>query len=175
MEKVKTLVTNKKAVLAMVYFATLVGVATVTPMIGHIQPITGPLVNATLFLGAILLGPSTAVLVGLVPSLIALSVGTLPAILAPMVPFIMVSNAILIITFAYLRKSSFWGAVIMASLLKFAFLLATSSVVINLLLKKEVAAKVATMMSWPQLVTALAGGFIAYTILKGVKRLKKQQ
>jgi len=59
-----------------------------------------------------------------------------------------------------------------ASVLKFIFLFTTSSVVINLLLKKEIATKVAEMMSWPQLLTALGGGVIAYIFLNSLKKVK---
>jgi len=44
-------------------------------------------------------------------------------------------------------------------------------VVISLLLKKEVASQVSLMMSWPQLVTALAGGVLAWVFLRGAKRI----
>jgi len=42
--------------------------------------------------------------------------------------------------------------------------------VMNLILKKELALKVSTMMSWPQLLTALLGGLIAYLFLKSTKK-----
>lgn len=171
MQNIKALAwENKKTIATITYFVLLVGIATVAPLF-HSQPITGPIVNATLFVSVVLLGTSEALLVGLIPSVIALSVGTLPAVLAPMIPFIMLSNAVLIIVFALIRKSNYWAAVILASLLKFLFLLATSSVVINLLLKKEVATKVAAMMSWPQLLTALGGGLLAFIFLKVIKKV----
>ncbi|TSD05139.1 MAG: [Fe] hydrogenase subunit HymD [Parcubacteria group bacterium Athens0714_12] len=110
-----------------------------------------------------------AILIGLIPSLIALSTGLLPPVLAPMIPFIMAGNTILILTFSYLKEKNFWLGVISASFLKFIFLFSASSIVINLLLKKEIAAKVALMMSWPQLLTALSGGLLAYLFLKFFK------
>ncbi|PIR92822.1 hypothetical protein COT99_04115 [Candidatus Falkowbacteria bacterium CG10_big_fil_rev_8_21_14_0_10_43_10] len=77
----------------------------------------------------------------------------------------------MIIIFAYFWQKNFWSGMIMASLLKFAFLFSASSLVINLLLKKEIAAQVAAMMSWPQLLTALTGGLIALAFLKGIKKI----
>ena len=102
--------------------------------------------------------------------MIALSAGLLPAILAPMIPFIMLSNAILIMTFSALKKKNYWLNIAIGSTFKFLFLFATSSIVINLLIKKEIAQQVALIMSWPQLLTALAGGVIAYPIIKLIKR-----
>ena len=110
-------------------------------------------------------------LVGLLPSLVALASGLLPASLAPMVPFIMVGNAILILTFNFFKKRNFWLSVGIASFLKFLFLFSTSSIVINLLLEKEVAQRAALMMSWPQLVTALVGGALACLVLKASRRV----
>jgi len=160
----------KTALIKLAMFAGLVGIATFAPLLGHQQMITGPLVNATLFLSVILLGRESAILVGLIPSLIALWSGLLPPILAPMVPFIMFSNTLLILVFGMLKKK-YWLGMIFASALKFIFLLSTSSIVINLLFKKEIATQVAQMMSWPQLVTAIAGGIIAFLILKSSRKI----
>jgi len=171
MNQIKILALKRERVLILAQFAVLVGIATVAPLF-HQQAVTGPIINATLFVSVILLGAQNAILVGLIPSLIALSVGLLPPILAPMIPFIMASNTILIIVFDYLKERSFWLRVILASVLKFIFLFSTSSIVVNLLLKKEIASKVVTIMSWPQLLTALAGGLIAYIFLKNIKTNK---
>jgi uncharacterized membrane protein len=108
------------------------------------------------------LGPQNAILVGLIPSVVALSTGLLPAVLAPIIPFIMISNTILILTFAYLRRKNFWLGVTAASVLKFVFLFSMSAMVMD--------SKMASMMSWPQLLTALAGGVIAYLALKSFKK-----
>jgi len=151
-------------------FFSLLAIATVAPMFIHSQPITGPLINATLFITASFLGIEAAIMVGLIPSVIALSFGLFPAILAPMVPFIMISNALLVIVFGLVQKKNYWLGIVSASLLKFIFLFATSSVVIGLLTKKEIAAKVAGIMSWPQLLTALVGGIIAWLVIRTIKR-----
>jgi len=165
MEKTKILALKRKTIVNSITFVLLLGVATIAPLF-HFQPVTGPIVNATLFIAATLLGVQNAIFIGLLPSTIALSAGLLPPVLAPMVPFIMLGNTILIVAFNYLRKKNYWLGVISASVLKFLFLFGASSIVINLLLKREVATKVAVMMSWPQLATALTGGIIAYLFLK---------
>ena len=170
MNQVKTLIIKKEKIFVLSQFIALVGIATAAPLL-HQQAITGPIVNAVLFISVVLLGIRGAVLIALVPSLIALSVGLLSPVLAPMVPFIMTGNIILILVFSYLRKKNYWLAIVSASLLKFLFLWGTSSIVINLLFKKEIAAKIAMMMSWPQLLTALTGGLIAYLFLKSLKKI----
>jgi len=143
---------------------------TVAPLVKQ-QLIVGPIVNATLFISAATIGTAGAIMVGLVPSVISLSVGLLPPVLAPVIPFIMISNALLVSVFAIFRKRNFFLGIVAASIIKYLFLYVTSSVVINLLLKKEVASSVAQMMSWPQLVTALAGGVLAWVFLRGAKRI----
>jgi len=143
---------------------------TVAPLVKQ-QLIVGPIVNATLFISAATIGTAGAIMVGLVPSVISLSVGLLPPVLAPVIPFIMTSNALLVSVFAIFRKRNFFLGIVAASVVKYLFLYATSSMVISLLLKKEVASSVAQMMSWPQLVTALAGGVLAWVSLRGAKRI----
>lgn len=170
MNKIKVLAIPRKKVFAIAQFAALLGIAVLAPLL-YSQPVTGAIVNATLFVSAVLLGTQSAILIGLIPSLIALSVGLLPIALAPMVPFIITGNAILILVFGFFKKKNYWLGVISAGVLKFLFLFSSSSIVIDLILKKEIAQKAAAMMSLPQLFTALAGGAIAYLILKSVKKI----
>lgn len=169
MNNTKILAINKEKVIYLVKFIALLSTATLAPLLQQ-QAIAGPLVNATLFIAVMLLGTKNAILIGLIPSLIALSTGLLPPVLAPMIPYIMVGNTLLILAFGYFQKKNYWSGVVLASVLKFAFLFATSSLVMNLILKKEIAQKVATMLSWTQLLTALAGGILAYAFFKLYKR-----
>jgi len=155
MVNTKTLIVNNKA-FAFSQFIVFVLIATFAPLLKQ-QMLTGPIVNATLFLSTIYLGSQAGIMVGLIPSIISLSVGLLPLALTPMIPFIMVSNALLILTFSYLKNKNFWLAMITASVLKFAFLYTTSF---------NIAPKLAFMMGIPQLLTALVGGLIAYSFLK---------
>lgn len=166
----KALTITKINITRLTWPVTLILVASILPHYIHNQLITGTIVNATLFLGATMLGSGLAATIGLVPSVAALASGLLPLALAPMVPFIMISNAILVLAFSSLRKNNFWLAAITASLLKYLFLLATTSVVTKIILQKTTAiAAATTMMNWLQLATALVGATIAYGILKSSK------
>jgi len=170
MNQIKTLTIKREITFILIQFVVLVGIATVAPLFGQ-QAITGSIVNAVLFITVAILGLPAAILAGLVPSLIALSIGLLPSILAPMIPFIIMGNITLVLVFDYLRKRNYWLGMISASILKFLFLFSTSSIMVNLILKKEIAQKMAIMMGWPQLLTALAGGLIAYLFLKRIKKI----
>src|SRR5690606_3473154 len=123
------------------------------------QPITGPVVNALLFATALWLGPWTAVGVGALTPVVAYGRGILAAPLGPMIPFIAVANALMVVVFhASYKQGRHALAVAAASVAKFA-LLATA---VRLLV--EVPQPVAMMMQWPQLMTALAGGYLAVAL-----------
>jgi hypothetical protein len=150
----------------------LIGIAVAAPLLIHQQLITGSIINAELILGASILGVSDGLLIGLIPSTIALVVGILSPALAPMIPFIILSNAILVLVFSYLSKINYWLGAIAASICKFAFLYATSSVVINLLLNKQLTPAVRQTMNLIQLFTALMGSLLAFGAIKIISKLK---
>lgn len=157
-----------------VEISILSAVAILAPLIGNAigkQAITGPIVNATLFIAIIRLRKEQAFLVALIPSCIALGVGLLPTNLAPMVPFIMLSNILLMLVFKWSKQGfNYFVSVFIASFAKFAFLALTSYLILDRFLKTNVAAKVAQMMNWPQLVTALLGGLLAWSVLYVVNK-----
>ncbi|MDA3839707.1 MAG: hypothetical protein PF572_01330 [Patescibacteria group bacterium] len=173
-EKIGTL--SRVQVETLTKFLLISGLAIMIPFYVHIQWLTGPIVNALLILSLFLVGIRSAVFVALVPSVVALSVGLLPAILAPMIPFIMISNIIFVLVIDFTvnaiknEKVSYWSAILIASLVKFTFLFLSVSVISKLLIKSELAVKVAQILSWPQFYTALLGGVIAFAILKWLKK-----
>lgn len=171
MEKIRADVLHREKSLATAKFAIILGLSVLAPLF-KIQMVTGPMVNALLFIATVILGPSSAMLIGLLPSAFSIAAGLLPWVLAPMIPFIMISNAILIFTFHYFQKKNYWLGVAIASVFKYAFLFITSQTLVTLLMKGAPAAKAAAiMMSWPQLVTALIGGVVAYLFLKFIKKI----
>lgn len=124
------------------------------------QWVTGTLVNTALFLAAFRLPFANAVLVAIVPSTIALSRGLLPLPMAMLIPYIMIANVLLISVFKGLNKKPLIG-VIIASLVKFSFLY-----VLTLIVASKLSSPLIVMLQWPQLITALAGGFLALAIIK---------
>lgn len=148
-------------------YSSLLLLSVFLPSIIHQQAITGPLINAILLLATVTLGTSAALTIGLIPSVVALSRGLLPAVLAPVVPFIMLANAVYVLVFYSLQRKNYVGAVVTASLSKFGLLYLVSQHLLATLLPQQFLSKAAAMMSWPQLVTALTGGVIAWVVLKG--------
>jgi hypothetical protein len=127
------------------------------------QWITGTIVNAILFLAVWRVGLVNAAFVGALPSSIALLRGLLPAPMAVLIPFIILSNIILVAAFFALKKYPLAG-VIASSFVKFLFLFAVTSFFL------KVASPLLVMMHWPQLFTALAGGLIAVGVIKKFKK-----
>jgi len=146
-----------------------VAIAVLAPYFGH-QLITGSIVNALLFISVITMGLESAFLLCLVPSLISIYTGLFPVALAPMVPFIMTGNALLVLTFSKFSKNNFWLGAISASIIKFIFIWGVGTLLANSVLY-GIAPKVAMIISWPQLATALAGACIAYLFLKTIKKI----
>ena len=164
---------------AIIRFLVLAGIATLLPFYVHIQWLTGPIINAILILTLFLVGIRAALILCLIPSLVALGSGLLPAILAPVVPFIMLANALLVLTVDWFyrnllsQKNGYWLGLVIGALLKFLFLFSSIVIISRVLIKQELANKVAQMMSWPQFATAVIGGILAYLFLKKMGRLNK--
>lgn len=123
------------------------------------QWITGTIVNAIIYLAVWRVGVVNAAFVTALPSSIALLHGLLPAPMAILIPYIILSNIILAGVFFALKKHPLWGVTI-ASLAKFIFLFTITAYFL------KVASPLLTMMQWPQLVTALAGGLFAVGIIR---------
>jgi hypothetical protein len=166
----KTLSNNRVVFVSLVQFVIFLSATMLAPMI-HNQLITGSIVNAMLFISVVTLGVFGAVLLSLAPSLIALFSGTLPISLAALIPFIMISNIILVLTFNYLKNYNYYLRVFGAALLKFIFLYSMATLIANFLLSGFNANLAITMFSWPQLLTALIGGIFAHLFLKFNKNL----
>jgi hypothetical protein len=162
---------------AIAKFLGLAVTATILPFFIHLQWVTGPIINAILILILFLVGIRSALVVCLVPSLMALSGGLLPVILSPVVPFIMISNVIFVLSIDWLYNQNkkeiqgYWLGVLAGAGLKFLFLLLSVNFIGKLLIKQELTIKVAQMMSWPQFATAIAGGLIAWAVLKWLRRV----
>lgn len=171
MANTRAIVVDKTKTNVLVTWVFIIGIALIAPLF-PLQQVTGPIINALLFVAVIMLGLRQALVVCFMPSIMALSAGLLSPILLPIVPFIMLSNVVLVVVFSYLHQKNYWLGIISASLLKFIFIWSTTSAVANLFIKNSKAIQaVATMMSWPQLISALAGGVIAYVFLKTIKRI----
>ncbi len=130
------------------------------------QYITGPIINAVLLSGAVLIGPWGAVAVGLLTPLTAYLLGQLNPVLAPAIPFIMAGNAVLALMFGYGRRTNVYLAVIAAAVVKYLVLAGAVRYIVQL------PPKVAVALQVPQLITALLGGVVALLVLEALAAAK---
>jgi riboflavin transporter len=151
--------------------------ATFLPFVIHIQWVTGPLVNALLILILFIVGLRSALVMCFVPSLMALAGGLLPFALAPVIPFIMLGNVVFILAVDYFYKSAkkeingFWIGVAIGAALKYLFIWFNANLMVTYFMHNELGVAMARLVSWPQFATAVAGGAIAWVILKWLKRI----
>lgn len=145
-------------------FSIFVAIAVTAPYFLN-QLVTGSIVNALLFIAVFVLGIESALLLCFIPSIISIYTGLLPTVLIPMIPFIIIGNVLLVLTFYFLRKKEFLIGVIPAILIKFLFIFVVGNILASTILN-GIASKVILMVSWPQLATATAGACIAFLFLK---------
>lgn len=165
--KILTLATTVETRTRQLLLAVCFTLLLVIPATIHQQAVTGPLVNALLLLSFLLFGRAKAFFFALLPSSMALAAGLLPLPLSPMLPFIMISNCLYIATFAHLFQPSVKvaiKAILFAALVKAAFLLGILTYLISPLLPATLTQEMFFMMSFAQLWTAVAGGFLALGI-----------
>lgn len=140
------------------------------------QFFTGPIVNLSLYMAVYTVNPLSGVFVGISTPVVAIMIGIIPSILAPMVPFIMLGNSALSLTFGLLMKRNKIVAIILASTVKFLLLAISARIILPFaleLLKIDIPqGKIAALIAiftLPQLLTALAGGFLALAIMKVIR------
>ena len=154
----------------------LISLTLVLEMIGLPQPLTGPLVNMMLFLTILILGRFAGMTLGSITPIIAAFRGQLPALLVPFIPFIIIGNILLVIVYFLLKNQpteqspkigksvSHWIGICAASITKFLWLYLSAKFVLPLVFGKALPPLFISMMSLPQLFTALLGGFLATII-----------
>ncbi|MBZ4666616.1 ECF transporter S component [Mahella sp.] len=152
--------------------AVLLAITLVVQMIGLPQPVTGPLVNAMLFLSGAFVGAISGIIIGLLTPWIAFLRGILAPPLAPMIPFIMIGNGVMVLLFWLGRQfmGKRWGSVIgiaAGSIVKFLILSSAVRFVVS------VPQPIAQAMQLPQLINALIGGFAALAIEAAIKAVLK--
>ncbi|HHY46105.1 MAG TPA: ECF transporter S component [Firmicutes bacterium] len=149
--------------------AVLLALTLAFQMLGLPQPVTGPAVNAMLLLSAIFVGALGGAVIGLFTPWIAFIRGILAAPLGPMIPFIMIGNAALVLVFSAVRnagRKALWAGVtgvVAGAVVKFLILSSAVRYVV------EVKPPIARAMQLPQLFTALTGGVIALAVAGAIQ------
>lgn len=137
--------------------------------LGHSQLVTGSIVNAALFLSAVLLPGMLFLPIIVLPSLgvwgRGLIFGPLTPLLVYFAPFIWLGNLSLILVFKRVFPSlGYFLSAFLASLVKMSLLFLAANFFFRL---KLVPGLFLTAMGINQLITAWLGGFLASLLLKG--------
>ena len=157
--------------------AIILSLTIVIQLAGFPQPITGPLINAMLFITATLFGNLAGIILGCLTPTAALIRGQLPPVLAPMVPFIALGNIVLVLTYNFvIRQKSFkknhlqsinkYVGVLLAAFFKFVFLYLSVKIILPVVLNIPLHSKIAVLMTTPQFITAIIGGIIALMMVR---------
>ena len=154
---------TRKLVLAALFTAMTVVLQSILQPLG--TGIVGPIVNFMLIISLLLIDVRYAVLIGVITPFIALMVGLMP--IFALVPFIAVSNAILIVVFAYFRNKENryvkYLGLVAAAFFKFVFLAVSIRTIVPFFVSK-IPDKLIAAMTLPQFYNAIIGGALALLV-----------
>ena len=142
------------------------------------QFFVGPAVNAILILTAVICGGTYGVLVGSLTPILAYLTGQLSSALGPFIPFIIIGNIILVLSFIILNRRGKYGeflGIIIGSFIKYLFLSTSASKLIHLFklnMPTKIVNKLVITMGIPQLITSLLGGAFALLLIEILRKRK---
>ena len=156
--------------------ALLLAIIAMIQMFGRLIPngnlVVGSIVNACLLIAVATVGLRGAAILSFLAPFTSLISNHAPiaAALLPFAPVIVVGNFVYAAIFYYMMKKNKIAGVALGSVAKFGILYVGVTVFLSLMSFPKFAAVLLVLFSWPQLITALIGGFIALTV---IKRLEK--
>ena len=166
-----TILEKKNEILKTIFLAIFLTLAICSPLFLKNKFIISTLINTILLLSVFMLGITRSIVVCIVPSIVAISVGLLPSILLPFIPFIMISNVILVVIFNAIRKYSNFLGLFLAALLKCSFLYSLLWIAKIMLKNSSFLKPVIAVVNIHQIV----GAFIAASIVFGIITLLKSK
>jgi hypothetical protein len=155
----------KKELSLLTKAAVLLAIAIVLQLVKMGQYVTGTGINTVLITAVGVCGLPWATAIGIMTPMLAVLLGVQPPPTIVLVPFIIAGNVIYVVLFKILRRYNDYIGIIGAALIKFVLLYTAANIIVA---KLPVPIKLA--FSFPQLITAAAGGAIALVILKTVGR-----
>lgn len=147
----------------------LAGLALALQAMNLPQPITGPGVNAVLFVASIFVGPLAGACVGAITPWVGLMTGIVK--LAPAVPVIIAGNVTLSLVSGYLSKYNRYLAMAAACVLKWIVMTAGIKYLISTGVKIPAVAYASLTIT--QLFTAFGGAAVAAAVLAALMREKQ--
>lgn len=160
----------KLSLQAIVKTGVLAALAIALQMMNLPQPVTGPGINAILFVAACYVGPLSGALIGILTPWLALVTGVMA--LAPAVPVIMAGNVTLALVAGYVGRINRYAGLGLASVLKFGVMTAGVRYIVSTGTKVPPVAY--TTLTITQLFTALGGAVVAAIILEVTGRMERK-
>lgn len=145
--------------------AVLLAIAIVFQLTKMGQYVTGTGINAVLITAVSVCGLPWAAAIGIMTPVLAVVLGVQPPATVVLVPFIIAGNVVYATLFRILRKYNAYVGVIAAAVAKFILLYTAANVIVG-----KLPEPIKLAFSFPQLITAVAGGVIALIILRSVKK-----
>ncbi|HWR61689.1 MAG TPA: ECF transporter S component [Clostridia bacterium] len=145
--------------------SVLLAIAIVFQLTKMGQYVTGTGINAVLVTAVGTCGLPWAAAIGLLTPALAVLLGVQPPATVVLVPFIMAGNIVYAALFSIIRKKNEFFGVLAAAFAKFILLYTAANIIVT-----KLPAPIKLAFSFPQLITALAGGIIAITIMKALKK-----
>lgn len=165
----------------------LIALTLIIQLGGFPQLVTGPLINSMFFITTYFLGLIPGILIGLITPVVAIIRGLLPPPLAAMIPFIALSNGIMVLIF-YLISTKFnfiimtrnnpikniklYIAILIAAIIKFMILAFSVKIILPVIISQKIPQSLIIAMTTPQLITAIFGGIIALLLAEILYRTK---
>lgn len=132
------------------------------------QPVTGPAVNAVLYVGALFVGPLSGAVVGLLTPWVALLMGILK--LAPAIPVVMTGNVSLVLCAALIARWNRHAGMLLAAFVKFGVM--TLGIRYLVSAGAKIPPVAVASLTTTQLFTALGGAVVAALVLEALGRMR---
>ncbi|HNR03892.1 MAG TPA: ECF transporter S component [Bacillota bacterium] len=145
--------------------AVLLAIAIVFQLVKMGQYVTGTGINAVLITAVGVCGLPWAAAIGIMTPMLAVLLGVQPPPTIVLVPFIMAGNTVYVVLFRLLRRYNDYIGIIAAALTKYILLYTAANIIVD-----KLPAPIRLAFSFPQLITAAAGGAIALIVLKIVQK-----
>ena len=145
--------------------AVLLAIAIVFQLVKMGQYVTGTGINAVLITAVGVCGLPWAAAIGIMTPMLAVLLGVQPPPTIMLVPFIMAGNTVYVVLFRLLRRYNDYIGIIAAALTKYILLYTAANIIVD-----KLPAPIRLAFSFPQLITAAAGGAIALIVLKIVQK-----
>lgn len=159
----------KIRVIDVVRTGILAGLAIALQAMNLPQPVTGPGVNAVLFVASLYVGPLSGASIGVLTPWVGLLAGIVK--LVPAVPVIVAGNVSLALVSGSLHRFNRYGAMIGAAVIKYGVM--TLGVRYLLSTGAKIPAAAYASLTVTQLFTALGGAAVAAAILAALEKMKR--